>query len=107
MQTSRVSILCRLGMLACFPCIARATGATSTSNSDSSESAETDTYFALSLMLIVSITVFMMLFYRVNWPDADIRKYAWDVIGNTILIVSGVLMFEAVNDVFVSLFAEK
>mmetsp|Transcript_10427 Transcript_10427/g.19147 ORF Transcript_10427/g.19147 Transcript_10427/m.19147 type:complete len:580 (+) Transcript_10427:74-1813(+) len=55
--------------------------------------------FAYSLMLTASITFQMTIFYLVNWPDDDIRAYAWSIIGNTILIFSGVLTFGAFNDV--------
>lgn len=55
--------------------------------------------FAYSFMLILSVTFQLCIFYFVNWPDADIRAYAWDTIGNTILIFSGVLTFAACNGI--------
>lgn len=55
--------------------------------------------FAYSLMLTMSVTFQMSVFYLVNWPDADIRFYAWQIIGNTILIFCGVLFFSAFADV--------
>eukprot|EP00927_Polykrikos_kofoidii_P054878 TRINITY_DN4922_c0_g1_i1.p1 TRINITY_DN4922_c0_g1~~TRINITY_DN4922_c0_g1_i1.p1 ORF type:complete len:736 (+),score=173.28 TRINITY_DN4922_c0_g1_i1:166-2208(+) len=51
--------------------------------------------FAAAWMLLGSITFIMSLFYLVNWPDKDIRRYAWQTIGNTIAIFAAVLFFQA------------
>lgn len=53
--------------------------------------------FAFSVMLLLSVSFQMTVFYLVNWPDQDIRAYAWDIVGNTILIFSGVMIFAAAN----------
>jgi hypothetical protein len=59
----------------------------------------TGAHFAYSFMLVFTMAFQMTIFYLVNWPDDDIRAYAWDIIGNTILIFTGVLTFTATSGV--------
>jgi len=49
-------------------------------------------------MLFGSVSFVMIIFYMVNWPDDDIRRYAWTIISSTIGIFTSVLMFSAVRD---------
>lgn len=57
--------------------------------------------FAYSSMLLLSITFQMSIFYLVNSQDKDIKAYAYKIIGTTIQIFSGVLIFFATNELTV------
>eukprot|EP00971_Amphidinium_carterae_P062031 1228169-Amphidinium_carterae.1 len=39
----------------------------------------------------------MLLFYMVNFPDADMQRYTWQVLSQTISIFSAVLLYQAFN----------
>mmetsp|Transcript_74188 Transcript_74188/g.141295 ORF Transcript_74188/g.141295 Transcript_74188/m.141295 type:complete len:527 (-) Transcript_74188:45-1625(-) len=51
----------------------------------------------VSWMLLGSICFFMAIFYLVNWPDEDIRWYSWEIIGLSLDIFVGVLVFDSLN----------
>jgi len=48
--------------------------------------------------LLGSIAIVMMLYYLVNWPDPDIRRYSYEVISSTVSIFCAVLLFQTFND---------
>lgn len=48
-------------------------------------------------MLLGSVAFVMLLFYVVNWPDDDIRLYAWTIISTTLSIFTAVLAFSGVR----------
>merc|ERR1719326_2279027 len=50
---------------------------------------------AISVMLLGSIGFQMGLFYILNHPDDDIKRYSWTVVGSTISIFCAVLLFQA------------
>mmetsp|Transcript_65096 Transcript_65096/g.121309 ORF Transcript_65096/g.121309 Transcript_65096/m.121309 type:complete len:558 (-) Transcript_65096:53-1726(-) len=52
---------------------------------------------AISVMLLGSIGFQMLLFYMVNFPDADMQRYTWQVLSQTISIFSAVLLYQAFN----------
>jgi len=49
-------------------------------------------------MLFCCLGAVMVLFYMVNWPDDDIRRYSWQIINSTISIFVAVLVFTGVDD---------
>jgi len=53
---------------------------------------------AIAATLLGAVSFQMALFYLTNWPDADIRKYSYDIINSTVSIFSAVLLFQTVND---------
>lgn len=51
----------------------------------------------IACMLLGSVAFVMLLFYVVNWPDDDIRLYAWTIISTTLSIFTAVLSFSGVR----------
>jgi len=51
----------------------------------------------IACMLLGSVGFVMLLFYVVNWPDDDIRLYAWTIISTTLSIFTAVLSFSGVR----------
>jgi hypothetical protein len=51
----------------------------------------------IGYMLIGGVTFMMSLFYLVNHPDEDMKRYTWIVIGTTISIFAAVLLFQSVE----------
>lgn len=52
---------------------------------------------AISVMLLGSMCFFMSLFYLVNYPDDDIKRYSWQVVSSTLSIFCAVLLFTGLN----------
>ena len=53
--------------------------------------------WGIACMLLGSVAFVMLLFYVVNWPDDDIRLYAWTIISTTLSIFTAVLAFSGVR----------
>lgn len=59
-----------------------------------------DISFTVSVMLFMFLCVDMVLLYFVNSTDANIRQFAWSMLGTTISIFCAVLLNEAVRSFF-------
>lgn len=68
--------------------------------------AQADTEIAVAIMLLGSVAFNMTLFYLVNSPDPDIKRYSWDVISATISIFTAILVFSGVQGVWTELVKE-
>ncbi|CAD7954643.1 unnamed protein product [Amoebophrya sp. A25] len=62
---------------------------------------------AVSAMLLGSFAFMMAMFYLVNHPDEDMKRYSWQVISATVSIFIAVLTFQGLDNTLVnSLIAE-
>jgi len=57
-----------------------------------------DAEIGMSWVLLFIVAGVMTLFYLVNAPDDDIRRYSWRIISSTVSIFVAVLMYQAVSD---------
>lgn len=55
-----------------------------------------------SFMLMGMFFFTMVIFYLVNYPDDDIKRYSWSIINTTISIFCAVLIFSAADEVLIS-----
>lgn len=51
-----------------------------------------------SWTLIGSLFFTMVMFYFVNYPDDDIKRYTWSIINTTLSIFTAVLTFQGIDD---------
>jgi len=51
-----------------------------------------------SWTLIGSLFFTMVMFYFVNYPDDDIKRYTWSIINSTLSIFTAVLTFQGIDD---------
>jgi len=65
----------------------------------------TGTDIQVSTMLLGGVAFVIMLFMLVNFPDDDIRRYAWTLISSVTSIFVAVMIFSSVNE-WVLLFCE-
>jgi len=61
----------------------------------------------VACMLLGSVAFVMSLFYLVNYPDDDIRRYTWNIISTTISIFLAVLFFSGVNQVIIKMLLKQ
>lgn len=62
-----------------------------------------DTDVGISGMLLGNFAFVMSLFYIVNHPDSDMRRYSWSVISSTISIFIAVMVFQGLDNSLVAL----
>lgn len=86
---------CRFKPSAALGCVLVATAACLVTAGE--EDKPTAVATAVSVMLLGSIGFQMLLFYLVNHPDEDIKRYSWQVLSKTISIFCAVLLFQACN----------
>lgn len=55
-----------------------------------------------SFMLMGMFFFTMVIFYLVNYPDDDIKRYSWSIINTTISIFCAVLIFSAADEVLLT-----
>eukprot|EP00931_Biecheleriopsis_adriatica_P109785 TRINITY_DN8403_c0_g1_i1.p1 TRINITY_DN8403_c0_g1~~TRINITY_DN8403_c0_g1_i1.p1 ORF type:complete len:568 (+),score=71.01 TRINITY_DN8403_c0_g1_i1:35-1705(+) len=60
-----------------------------------------------SWMVLGAVGFQMAIFYMVNFPDEDIRRYSYEIIGTSLDIFIGVLTFDAVNSYLKSCVSEE
>lgn len=51
----------------------------------------------MGIVMIGSISTVMMLYYLINFPDVDMRKYTYTILGETASIFCAVLAYSCVN----------
>eukprot|EP00928_Gymnodinium_smaydae_P071663 TRINITY_DN55199_c0_g1_i1.p1 TRINITY_DN55199_c0_g1~~TRINITY_DN55199_c0_g1_i1.p1 ORF type:complete len:585 (-),score=144.49 TRINITY_DN55199_c0_g1_i1:105-1859(-) len=62
---------------------------------------------AIAATLMGSISFQMSLYYFTNFPDADVKKYSWEVISSTISIFCAVLLFQSFQDIITVLVNDR
>jgi len=58
---------------------------------------------ASSWTLIGSLTFTMIIFYFVNYPDDDIKRYTWSIINTTLSIFTAVMLFTGFDEAVMEL----
>eukprot|EP00931_Biecheleriopsis_adriatica_P040477 TRINITY_DN23199_c0_g1_i3.p1 TRINITY_DN23199_c0_g1~~TRINITY_DN23199_c0_g1_i3.p1 ORF type:complete len:611 (+),score=111.66 TRINITY_DN23199_c0_g1_i3:22-1854(+) len=56
-----------------------------------------------SWMLVSSFLFGIVVFYFVNYPDSDIKRYSWSIINTTLSIFTAVLIFTGVDELILQL----
>lgn len=58
-------------------------------------------------MLLGGVAMVMVLFYLVNWPDDDIRRFTWIIISTTLSIFTAVLVFTSISEFVMGFLLEE
>mmetsp|Transcript_7849 Transcript_7849/g.17235 ORF Transcript_7849/g.17235 Transcript_7849/m.17235 type:complete len:587 (-) Transcript_7849:256-2016(-) len=68
----------------------------SSAAAEEEKASKTDIGIAATVLGMVSFV--MVLYYFLNWPDADVRQYAYEAVSSTISIFCAVLSFQAFDN---------